>query len=39
MSTGDLDMAIAAALLLLIISGTALILFEYFGKEHGDVYA
>ncbi|MCK9312705.1 MAG: ABC transporter permease [Methanocorpusculum sp.] len=39
MSTGDLDMAIAAALILLIISGTALILFEYFGKEHGDVYA
>ena len=39
MSTGDLDMAIAAALILLIISGTALILFEYFDKEKGDVYA
>ncbi len=39
MSTGDLDMAIAAAIILLIISGTALILFEYFGKDVGDVYA
>lgn len=39
MSTGDLDMAIAAALILLMISGTALILFEYFGKDTGDVYA
>lgn len=39
MSTGDLDMAIAAAIILLIISGAALILFEYFGKDVGDVYA
>lgn len=39
MSTGDLDMAISAALILLIISGAALILFEYFGKDNGDVYA
>ncbi|MBR4988104.1 MAG: molybdate ABC transporter permease subunit [Methanocorpusculum sp.] len=39
MSTGDLSMAIAAALILLVISGTALILVEFFGRENGDVYA
>ncbi len=39
MSTGDLDMAVAAALILLIISGTTLVLVEYFGKENGGVYA
>ena len=39
MSTGDLSMAIAAAIILLVISGTVLTAVEVFGKERGDVYA
>ncbi len=38
MSTGDLNMAVAAALILLIISGTTLLIVEFFGKEEG-IYA
>ena len=39
MSTGDLDMAIAAALILLIISGVTLVVVEYYGRENGGTYA
>jgi molybdate transport system permease protein len=39
MSTGDLDMAIAAAIILLIISGTALFIVEWVGKGEENVYA
>ena len=39
MSTGDLDMAIAAALILLVISGVTLLIVECAGDGRGAVYA
>lgn len=39
MSTGDLDMAIAASLILLVISGVTLLIVEYAGDGRDAVYA
>lgn len=39
MSTGDLDMAIAAALILLVISGVTLLIVECAGDGRGTTYA
>ncbi|MDE2519020.1 MAG: hypothetical protein O0W93_06365 [Methanocorpusculum sp.] len=39
MSTGDLDMAIAAALILLIISGATLLIVECAGDGRSTIYA
>lgn len=39
MSTGDLDMAIAAALILLVISGVTLLIVEVVGDGRGTAYA